>query len=162
MKKIVLSLLTIAVVAALAAGATFAVFTSTATNPNNTFGTGTLTIKEGTATAEANISNMKPGETKIVKIPVNSTGTLPLNYTVETTLTGTIMLGQAANDPRVSAVWIDNVHKTSLPATDSLSAAGGTDPSDLVEIHITLPSAADNAYQGKTGNLSVTFNATQQ
>ena len=158
MKKILISLMSIALVVGLVGAGVVASFSDEETSTGNTFTTGTLNITLGTATYSANILNMKPGDTKTVTLDVNSVGTLPLNYTISTSLTGAIMLG-TVDDPYVSAIRVDG---TAYSAPETLSEVGGTDPSDTVEVDITLPAGAGNAYQGLSGNLAITFSAVQQ
>jgi predicted ribosomally synthesized peptide with SipW-like signal peptide len=158
-KAILASLLTIGVAATMLGVGTFAYFSDTETSSGNTFTAGTLDITLGSATYSMNILNMKPGDTKTVTLDVNSIGTLPLNYTITTSLTGSIMKGVVDNDPYVSAIRVDSAPYS---APETLSAANGTDNSDTVEVDITLPYAAGNEYQGLSGSLDITFDAVSQ
>ncbi|MDD5152496.1 MAG: TasA family protein [Candidatus Pacebacteria bacterium] len=167
MKRILLSLSVIAAVAIGAVGATRAYFSDTETSTGNTFTAGTLDITLGTATYTTDVTNMKPGDVKTLTLNVNNVGSLPLNYTVSTALSGAIMSVdedlatsglQNPNAPVVSAVRVDGVATT----TEALSAVGGTDASDAGEVDITFPAGAGNGYQGLSGNLGVTFDAVQQ
>lgn len=100
MLRIVKSFLTIAVVAAIAVGATGAYFSSTVTSPGNTFATGTMIInvngQNPTASAVFNATNLAPGEV----IPeqtfvVNNTGSLNGHHLdLEVTLSGDTALAQ--------------------------------------------------------------------
>ena len=158
MKKILMSLMAIALVIGLVGVGVVASFSDEETSTGNTFTAGTLDIELGSATYSTNILNMKPGDTETVTLGINSVGTLPLNYTISTVLSGGIMLG-GTNDPYVSAIMVDS---SAYSAPESLSKTGGTDPSDTVEVDITLPSSAGNDYQGLSGNLTITFSAVQQ
>ncbi|MDI6892147.1 MAG: TasA family protein [Actinomycetota bacterium] len=163
-RKIMVSLLVIAVTALMVGGASLAIFTSTATNPTNTFAAGTLVIDStGTTETSVNILNMKPGDTVTVTMGVASLGTLPLNYTITPVLTGAIAGG-------VSPAVVSGIRVDGIPtASNSLAAFDATSPEpdliddeDVVEIDITLPVDADDDYQGLAGNLAVTFDAIQQ
>ena len=157
MKKILLSLLGVILVISLVGLGVFAYFSDTETSTPNSFKTGKLDISLGASTYSAGIKNMQPGDTETITFYVYSNGTLPLKYTVgPVVITGSVTGG--SHDPYVSSIWIDGV-KT---ASGSLSAAGGGDPHDKIQVNITLPSAAGNNYQDKTGNVSITINATQQ
>ena len=155
MKKILFSLMAVLLGAGMV-GSSLAYFTDVETITGNIFTAGTLDITLGTANYSANILNMKPGDTKTVNLNVYSLGTLPLNYTISGLLTGAIISGP--NDPYISQYRVDGV----VTASDSLSAAGGDDSSDVVEVDITLPLAAGNEYQKLNGNLAITFDAIQQ
>ena len=156
MKKILMSLMTIALVIGLVGAGTMAHFSDTETSTDNTFTVGTLDIALGTTSWLADFDNMAPGDTVTSIIPVNSTGSLPLNYDITTSLSGDLTGG--TNPCAVTSVRVDGTSTSS----DSLTAAGGTDEGDVVAIDITMPSAAGNEYQGKSGILKVTFVATQQ
>ena len=155
MKKILMSLMAIALVVGLVGAGTMAHFSDTETSTDNTFTVGTLDIALGTTSWSAGFDNMAPGDTVTSTIPVNSTGSLPLDYTITTSLSGNLTWG--AHPCTVTSVRVDGISTSS----DSLTAAGGTDAGDVVAINITMPSAAGNEYQGKSGILNVTFAATQ-
>lgn len=97
-----------------------------------------------------------PGATITFMLRARSTGTLPLDYTVEPVLSGDLALG--TQPCYVSEVRVDGVRTLQ----DSLSAAGGPDEEDLIEIDVTMPWEAGSEYQGQSGELVVTVNATQQ
>lgn len=81
--KIAVSLLVIALAAALMGGATFAYFTSQATNEGNVFSTGTLQISITDPVEEAifNVGNMYPGQPTVTDyIYVKNDGTLPMKF----------------------------------------------------------------------------------
>ena len=156
MQKILISLMAIALVVGLVGAGTMAYFSDTETSSGNTFTAGTLNIALGTTSWSANFSNMKPGDTVTSTIPVNSTGSLPLDYTITTSLSGNLTWG--AHPCTVTSVRVDGTSTSS----DSLTAAGGTDESDVVAIDITMPAAAGNEYQGQSGTLTVTIYAVQQ
>jgi predicted ribosomally synthesized peptide with SipW-like signal peptide len=157
-KKILVSVMVIGLVAALAGAGLHAIFNDTETSTGNTFTAGTLNISLGTTSRSTGYNNMKPGDTVTFTIIVNSDGSLPLVYTITTSLSGDLAGG--SNPCFVSAVRVDGTVKTA-PYEDSLSASGGADPSDIVEIDITMPFEAGNEYQGKSGTLTVTFTASQ-
>lgn len=155
MKRLIISSLLMITTAALVISlGTFAYFSDTASSTGNTFTTGSLDIEAGTATWTGSYSNIKPGDTVTLSLAANSVGSLPLNYTVSTALAGDLAAG--ANPCTASAVKIDSVTTSS----DSLSAAGGGDASDTITVDITMPPAAGNEYQGKSGTLSITLSAT--
>ncbi len=82
MKKIILSLAVIAVVATVAVGATRAFFSSTVTSVGNTISAGTIDISvDGGNWANhyaTDLADMKPGMTRNITFTVHNTGTNPL------------------------------------------------------------------------------------
>jgi predicted ribosomally synthesized peptide with SipW-like signal peptide len=154
-KKILVSVMVIGLVSALAGAGLYAYFSDTETSSGNTFKAGTLDIWLGTGSWSAGFDNIKPGDTVAFTITVNSGGSLPLTYSITTSLSGDLASG--SNPCYVSDVKVDGVSTT----TGSLTAVGGSDASDVVDIYITMPWAAGNEYQGKSGTLTVTFTATQ-
>jgi predicted ribosomally synthesized peptide with SipW-like signal peptide len=159
MRRILFSLIALAVVIGIAGAGTFAYFSDTEQSTANTFTAGTLQISLGETSWQGTFDNLKPGDVVAFVIPIESKGTLPLNYTIKPTLSGDLAGG--SNPCVVSKVLVDGVEKTA-PYTDSLSAAGGADATDQITIQVTMPAAAGNEYQGKTGSLSVEIDAAQQ
>ncbi len=154
-RKFLTAILVIGLVATLAGAGMYAVFTDAATSTGNTFKAGTLDIGLETKSWSAGFDNMKPGDTVTFTITVRNDGTLPLEYTITTVLTGELItLG--SNPCYVSARRVDTA---AYSPPESLSVEGGGDWKDIVEIDITMPSAAGNTYQGKSGLLTVTFDA---
>lgn len=146
MKKILMSLMAIGLVVGLVGAGTMAYFSDTETSTGNTFTAGTLDIALGTSSWSADFDNMKPGDTVTFTLPVNNEGSLPLNYTVTTTLSGTLAGG------------VNPCTQVTAPTSGSLDVGGSVN----IVVSITMPSAADNEYQGQSGILTVTINAVQQ
>jgi spore coat-associated protein N len=157
MKKILVSLMVIALVAGLIGAGISAYFSDEESSTGNTFTAGTLNIELGSGSWSGGFSydNMCPGETVTFTIEVTSVGSLPLDYTVTADLNGDLAGG---SNPCTRVVKIDGSESTA----DSLSAAGGGDVSDTITVEVTMPTAAGNEYQGKTGTLDITITATQQ
>lgn len=88
MKKILLSIATIALVAAVAVKATGAFFTDTVTNKSNTFTTGTLTLQlsgkdsNGSTVSSPffNVTGMVPGDTKTAFVEIKNTGNIGMYF----------------------------------------------------------------------------------
>ena len=146
MKKILISLMAIALVIGLVGAGTMAYFSDTETSSGNTFTAGTLNITLGTSSWSGNLDNMKPGDTVTFTLPVNNEGSLPLNYTVTTTLSGTLAGGT------------DPCTQVTAPTSGSLDVGGSVN----IVVSITMPVAAGNEYQGQNGTLTVTIDAVQQ
>lgn len=144
--KVLASLLVIGIVGAMLGAGTFAAFSDSETSSGNVFAAGTLDISLGSASLEAAIANMAPGDSKTVTVIATNDGSLPLTYTASAVLSGDIMLG-GANDPTV----------TIAPATGPLESGG----SATLIATITLPLDAGNEYQDLSGNVAITVNAVQ-
>lgn len=175
MKKILYSLLTIAMVGGMAIGATSAVFTSQATVENNTFATGTLEIRvNGQPTiAGFTAENMAPGQCTSGKFTVNNYGqpwfagpsTLPANTLNVSALNngGSLDLYNKlhvkidANRGWSTAMTVFDGQLKNLTNKDLLNprwASLNAGDSEEVFYEVCLPSNADNSYMG----LSTTFN----
>lgn len=88
MKKILLSVLTIGLVAAVAFGATRALFSDTETSYGNVFDAGTLDLKvdgqdDGGTVAHYTLSGMKPGDNVTYMWELKNTGSIPGQPSVE-------------------------------------------------------------------------------
>ena len=155
-RKFLTAVLVIGLVATLAGAGMYAVFTDTATSTGD-FAAGILDISAGTGSWSTGFDNMKPGDTVTFTITVGNDGTLPLDYTITTAIGGNLSKG---TDPCfVKAIRVDTF---AYSPKESLSVVGQGDRYDTVDIDIKMPYAAGNWYQGKTGTLDVTFDATQQ
>ena len=78
-KKILLTLLTVGVIAGMVGFGVFSAFSSTTTNPGNNFRAGSVTLtSDNTATALYDVTGAKPGDSSPVKcITVTYSGSLP-------------------------------------------------------------------------------------
>ncbi|GAB4259533.1 TasA family protein [Thermincola ferriacetica] len=89
-KRLIMSAMMVALVCALVGGATFAYFTSSATNSGNTFTAGTVSLTANTqdskplfganGTALVDTSNIFPGWEDNASIFVSNTGNLPIEW----------------------------------------------------------------------------------
>jgi len=78
LRKVMLTLLVVGGVASLAGFGVFSAFSSTTTNPGNSFAAGSVNIADNDAgTALYNVANKKPGDTASGCIKVTYTGSLP-------------------------------------------------------------------------------------
>lgn len=94
MKKILLSLMTIALVGGVAFGATKAFFSDTETSTGNTFSAGTIDIAVNgenywQETNKFTIADMKPGQTEYTNFTINNVGTNPVNIFKKVDITKT-------------------------------------------------------------------------
>ena len=172
--KIFMSMLVIALAAALVGGATMAWFTDTATNPGNTFTAGTIDIvlqdhpDDIVETPIFNFTNIAPGwESGVVTVNVQNAGSLPMKVrgvVSGTTVTAADKALYAALDgqyklPGMTA-WSAWYAAPALPLTRALPLipAGTT---VTVELQFRLPDDTGNAAQGGSVTLDLTLTATQ-
>lgn len=90
-RRILMSMLTIALAAAMVGGATVAVFTAQDRTSNQVgFTAGTVQVEAGeiVVTESVNLSNLAPGDTVSGSFEVSNTGTLEVYYIVEPVATG--------------------------------------------------------------------------
>ena len=159
-KKLMTSIATMGIAAALVGGATFANFSSTATNDDNIFKAGTLVVTAGPQQYSVDITNLKPGDTKSGQFVIANTGSLPLNYTVTSSGTGELFTGATVDRDGDGILDANNATVTfTSNSTGSLVASTGT---ATITYTVTLPSAAGNDFQGTQGSLKFNVNATQQ
>ena len=145
-RKIAVSFLIMALVCALVGGATFALFTSQASNDGNTFGAGTVAVSAGESDfTGVVIDNMAPGDTICGSFNVLNEGSLDIWFKVAANASGALFEGATP-----AVVTIDAYN-------DALAAAGTA----TIKYSVNLPLAANDDYQGVDGNLNFTVNAVQ-
>lgn len=145
-RKIAVSFLIMALVCALVGGATFALFTSTASNDGNTFGAGTVVVKAGESDfTNVVIDNMAPGDTINGSFVVENAGTLDIWFKVIANASGALFKGDTP-----AQVTIDSY-------IDALAAGA----SATINYSVYLPLGANNDYQDVDGALNFTVNAVQ-
>jgi spore coat-associated protein N len=145
-KRLAVSFMTMALVAGLVGGSTFAYFSSTDANAENTFTAGTVAISAGDyaqTTSALTITNLAPGDVYHGSFVVDNTSSLESSVAVSPVTTGSLF--SAGN----ATVSLDNV----LPAT----LAAGEDLT--VPFTVTYDSAA--TVQGLTGTLAFSVTAEQ-
>jgi predicted ribosomally synthesized peptide with SipW-like signal peptide len=129
MKKILISISTIAIVAVVAVTATRAYFNSTVTSTGNTFSAGTLAL-DGPGITTFNVGdipNMAPGDkTGTASITIKNDGTMPLVWLGKWVITGNSTLKQA--------IYIDSATMEFLGKNGN---PGGWSPAEPTDNFIT-------------------------
>lgn len=179
-KRIIASLITVVATAALMAGATFAYFSSSASNTGNTFGSGTLILDVNKFGSEAptpafTVSNAAPGYTETQFIKLKNTGTIAAASTkllsIETGTTPNLgdvltltLYNDVDNDATFSApdTLIGTGHLndsvwTNLSLGFGLTAGGSH---NIIAV-ITFDSTAGDSYQDKSVSFNFNFQADQ-
>lgn len=156
-QKLTMAMATTALGAALLAGGSFALFTSTDTNSGNSFAAGTVKISmdKPDGTTYFNVSNIAPGDKGSSKVTVKNNGSLELRYDIAQTLTGALASG--ANPLAVTIKDADG--KVIVPGDNNRVLAAGA--SEVLTVSWELPRAAGNEYQGASASLGITVNAEQ-
>ncbi len=188
-RKVVGSLGVLGAAAAVAGLGTFGTFTDSSTPIASTIASGTLSIdvtQQG-FTVPATTNNFVPGDSLTRAVNLINDGSSPLgSVTLNSTATaGSILTTDTTNGLQLAvkkcsvpytqagtasaATYTCSGTETVLgsgPAVTNLSLsgasalnAGGT---DYLTFSVSLPTAADNTFQGKSASLSLTFTGTQR
>lgn len=137
-------------------GTTVALFTSTTTNTGNTFAAGRLEIAldQPNGVHYFDVENLAPGDSGESPVVVINTGSLALQFTIETILTGTLAEGDhplvvSILDSEGIPLNLENKHILTVGETATL----------MVTCH--LPLKAGNEYQGGSAQLGIRVFAEQ-
>ena len=145
--RIYVSMLVIALSAALIGGATMALFTDTEANVGNSFAAGTVQIAVGATDVIVGAANMAPGDTRTGSFVVRNAGSLELRFSVSAVGNGDLFSGLTP----ATIVGLGN--------DQNIVLAPGA--STTVTFDVTLPLTAGNAYQGDSGTVDLTISAVQ-
>jgi hypothetical protein len=187
-RKVVGSLGIIGATAAVAGMGTFGSFTASTSPTSTTVNSGTLSINLSQAgyAIPASTSNFVPGDSMTRAVNLNNNGGSPFGAValatttsapsiLTTDLTNGLQMtvkscsvawtqGGTASAPTYTCGGTTNtlgsgpvVSTMALPGLNSL-AAGGT---DYLTFSISLPTTADNTFQGKSAPLTLTFTGSQ-
>lgn len=152
-KRIVMSLLAVGVTALLVSAASFALFTASATNNNNTFTAGTVTLG-AVAGCSNNIGPIAPGDSGNFNCSVTYTGNLSawVGYTAS-------MTGDLTTCDGGGKFTAPGLNMTAVPAVLGGVATNGN--SRNVTVNWAFALAAGNDCQGDTGTITINFYAVQ-
>jgi spore coat-associated protein N len=89
LRRILLSLVAIGILASLVGLGGLSVFTASTANDNNTFTTGSVDISTNPVTAFLTMSDMAPGDSVTAQLTVSNDGTLELRYAMTTSADNT-------------------------------------------------------------------------
>lgn len=160
--KLVSSIATMSLAAALVGGATFAWFTSSASNDNNQFTAGTvvLGVYDNLSGLEQtspmfNLPSIAPGDKGSYVLKVTNTGSLALKY--DMTLNKSIGGLFAGLNPVTVKVFDASDNEITL--SDKRTLESGT--SETLTVKWDFPQAATDEYQGATGTFNLGFNGVQ-
>jgi predicted ribosomally synthesized peptide with SipW-like signal peptide len=151
--KMFMSMLVIALAAALVGGATMALFTDNAVNDSNTFTAGTVDVALGAANVAhvpVTITHMAPGDSHNRNFVVRNAGNLPLRFRVTPTVSGDLFTAQGTTGPATFSGVALYQNVTLNPNEEH-----------TVDFTVALPITAGNAYQGDQGTISFRIDAVQ-
>lgn len=159
-KRLALSLLTIAAISLMVSAATFALFSATTTNADNTFTAGTVTLGQP-ADALIDISNIAPGDSGVAgTFAVTYTGNLDAWLGLDTAVNGAIFGG--SNPLTIDIVDNAGNHYNQAAQNQVVGTAPVASGTTVTfTANYSFPLAADNSYQGATGTLTMSVHAVQ-
>jgi predicted ribosomally synthesized peptide with SipW-like signal peptide len=184
LRRILATLLVVSAVASFAVFGSFAIWTDTASVPNNTFSTGTLDISTNPATALVTFSGMAPADQVTAPITVTNAGTLQLRYAVTSTTTenplaaqldltiktgvttctnggfgtdGTVIYDPADLGSMAGTNVIGNPAQGNHAGDRTLNASAN----EVLCFNVTLPASTGNGSQGLTTTATFAFQAEQ-
>ncbi len=156
-KRLVLSLMTVALVALLASGATFALFTAQTTNANNTFTAGTVAINDPFA-ANVSIGPLAPGDSgDVADYTITYSGTLDAWLGLTASTSGALFTGTHPVDITIS----DGTNNYDENTAEQVLGLFTNGDSVTLDVDYSWSADADNSYQGATGELNLQVFAVQ-
>jgi predicted ribosomally synthesized peptide with SipW-like signal peptide len=187
-RRILLSLLIIALVVAASATGALALFTDQETSAPNAFTTGNfdLALTNGSP-LPFSVSGMAPGDVVYGGLQVSNSGDMELRYAMSTTADGASILDEqldltidVVTDPGVDTVWYtddDVVSVADIYGPDgqlSIAVIGNptsgaqagdrtltASTSERLRFKVTLPLSTDNSYINTTCTVAFVFDAEQ-
>jgi spore coat-associated protein N len=146
-------------------GETTAVFTDSAQANNNLLQAAVIDITTTPTSAIFDIIDMLPGDTVTRDVYVNNAGNADFTYKVNNSGTGTLLWTDTTNGLQLtikegSTIYYDGPVSSlnSNAASDFLLPEG---QSDTLTFVVSLPTSADNTFQGLAETITFTFDATQ-
>ena len=186
LKKIAATVLVVGGLAGIGTFGAFSIFTSTATNPSNTFSTGSVAISTSPASAFITFNDMMPGDVTTQPLVVSNDGSLQLRYAISSAATNTdskglkdqLVLTTNTIDVTTPGTPCDDFDGTQLYTGDLDGTTGalvgsnaqGADTGDrtldsstteTLCFRVELPSSTGNAYNGASTTATFTFDAEQ-
>lgn len=143
MKKILLSVLTIGLVASFAFGATQAYFSDQGTSSGNTFSAGTLDLKlsddnesvQDSVTATWSKSNMAPGDTATGTLKLRNSGTIAAHHIeIDTTNVITEAVSGPGTDETVKMDTVLEITILTYDGADLLNSLSDSNANDIKDL----------------------------
>lgn len=147
-------------------GGTSANFTATTVNPSNLLGTATLSLTNDKPNAGdlVSISNLVPGDTANRTVTITNTGTVGFTYVASATnltttplWTDTVKGLQVSVKRGITTLYSGALKDLAITASPTIAPAA----TDTLTFDFSLPTTADNSFQGLTQTFTITYTATQ-
>lgn len=159
-KRLSMSLLAVGLISLVVSAATFALFSATTTNTNNTFTAGTVTL--GTpSTTLVNVTNIAPGDSGSGTYSVEYTGSLDAWLGLDTALSGDLTSCDGGGHFVVNIS--DGVNSYGANAMNQVIGAAPVATGAITNLTVNwaLALAAGNDCQADSATLSMTVHAVQ-
>jgi hypothetical protein len=155
--RILVSMLVIALAAALVGGATMSIFTAQGETNEETYAAGTVKIVAGDQTfyETDTLKNMAPGDTINGEFVVENTGSLPLWFKVGYEATGFLFTGGGEDNGN------EGQHNATVTILGDYPQELEAGASATVRFKVHLPLEAGDEYQEAEGQLKFLVNAEQ-
>lgn len=161
-KRAALFLGTLGITGMLVAGASFAMFSSTANSQTDTFAAGTVVLNGPEAPQNFNIGPIAPGDSvsNAEAYTVTYAGNLNAWIGLDVAESGAIFGG---SHPLAVTIKDTANSQTFGVGTDQVvgNAPVADNWTDTFDVSYSMPLAADNTYQGATGTVTLTAHAVQ-
>lgn len=154
-KRLVLSTMTIALVASLVGGATFASWTASSSVAGNTFNTDTMSF----SAVQGSVSGLYPGVPQNLTITVNNPKPYAITVNAATLDAAHVTWHQSAVTGLTPTVADLTLGALAAPVEIPPHTVAG-DGTNTVTIPVTLAGDADNSYQGNYADVTFSLNAT--
>ncbi len=147
-------------------GGTNANFTATTMNPSNVMGTATLSLTNDKSNAGqlVNITNLVPGDTANRTVTITNNGTVGFTYVgsaapqVNSVLWTDLVNGLQVSVKRgVTVLYSGALKNLALAASPTIAPSAA----DTLTFDFSLPTTADNTFQGASQTFAITYTATQ-
>jgi len=183
-RKLVSTIMVLALFVSVISLGVLALFTDTASVPGNTFSTGTVDISTAPSSALVTFSGMAPGDQVTNPLTVTNAGTLALRYAVTSTTTENTLAAQLDLTIKSGVTTCTNggfgTDGTVVYATGDLGSTTGVNvignpaqgaqagdrtlaasAGETLCFNVSLPSSTGNTYQGLTTTATFAFQAEQ-
>ena len=147
-------------------GGTSASFTATTVSPNNLLATALLSISNDKPNAGdlVNVTDLIPGDTVTRSVTITNNGSAGFTYQASasagtpTVLWNDIVKGLQAEAKRgATSLYSGPLKNLAIPASATVAPAA----TDTLTFVFSLPTTADNSFQGLSQTFTITYTATQ-
>ncbi len=147
-------------------GGTNAGFTATTMNPSNVLGTATLSLTNDKPNAGdlVNVTNLVPGDTVSRTVTITNNGTSAFTFfggasaQIATVLWSDTVKGLQVSVKRgMTSLYSGPLKDLAIPASATIAPSS----TDTLTFDFSLPTAADDTFQGLTQTFTITYTATQ-